>query len=115
MKIREATQADLWPLLYALPTRETQLNAREVLGDMLAASAHPHLFSAVEEATMQPLSRVGRLREAAEALLASTSTDAGAEVEAVLREIDANFTADRLPAELKDLRHALTLRVVTGA
>jgi len=111
----EATQADLWPLLYALPTRETQLNAREVLGDMLAASAHPHLFSAVEEATMQPLSRVGRLREAAEALLASTSADAGAEVEAVLREIDANFTADRLPAELKDLRHALTLRVVTGA
>jgi MoxR-like ATPase len=112
----EATEADLWPLLYALPTRETQLNAREVLGEMLAASAHPHLFSAVEEATMQPLSRVGRLREAARALLASSPSAAtAAEVETVLREIDANFAAERMPAELADLRGALTRLVATPA
>lgn len=111
----EATQADLWPLLYALPTRETQLNAREVLGELLAVSAHPHLFSAVEEATMQPLSRVGRLREAAQALLASSpSDDTSPEAEAVLREIDANFTAERMPAELKELREALTRLVVVS-
>jgi MoxR-like ATPase len=109
----EATQADLWPLLYALPTRETQLNAREVLGDMLAASSHPHLFSAVEEATMQPLSRVGRLKEAAEALLASPG--GAADAESVLREIDANFKADAMPAELAGLREALTKRVATPA
>jgi len=111
----EATQADLWPLLYALPTRETQLNAREVLGDMLAASSHPHLFSAVEEATMQPLSRVGRLKEAAEALLARDSSDTAADAESVLREIDANFKIDALPPELAGLREALTKRVVTPA
>lgn len=111
----DATQADLWPLLYALPTRETQLNAREVLGEMLAASSHPHLFSAVEEATMQPLSRVGRLKEAAEALLASTSGDGASEAESVLREIDANFKSDALPPELAGLREALTKRVVTPA
>src|SRR5262249_43254084 len=69
----EATQADLWPLLYALPTRETQLNAREVLRELLTVSAHPHLFSAVEEATLQPLSRAGRLIEAARAVLSSTN------------------------------------------
>jgi MoxR-like ATPase len=112
----EATQADLWPLLYALPTRETQLNAREVLGEMLAASAHPHLFSAVEEATMQPLSRAGRLVEVARALLAASSTgEAVAQAEVVLREIDANFTAERMPAELADLRPALMRMVVAPA
>jgi MoxR-like ATPase len=111
----EATHADLWPLLYALPTREAQLNAREVLSESLATSAHPHLFSAIEEATMQPLSRAGRLREAAQALLTSQSADAAAEAEAVLREIDANFTAERMPAELADLRGALMRLVVTQA
>lgn len=111
----EATQADLWPLLYALPTREMQLNAREVLGDLLAVSAHPHLFSAVEEATMQPLSRVGRLQEAARALLASSATQQSLQAEAVLREIDANFAADRMPTELADLRGALAQLVVTRA
>lgn len=111
----EATQADLWPLLYALPTRETQLNAREVLGELLTVSAHPHLFSAVEEATMQPLSRVGRLREAAEVLLASSATaNSSPDAEAVLREIDANFTAERMPAELAELRAALTRLVVVS-
>jgi MoxR-like ATPase len=111
----EATHADLWPLLYALPTREAQLNAREVLSESLATSAHPHLFSAIEEATMQPLSRAGRLREAAQALLTAPSADAAAEAETVLREIDANFTAERMPAELVDLRAALTRLVVTQA
>ena len=111
----EATSADLWPLLYALPTRETQLNAREVLGDLLATSAHPHLFSAVEVATLQPLSRVGRLREAAEALLATPSPESTAEAENVLREIDANFPADKMPAQLADLRTALMKLVVTPA
>jgi MoxR-like ATPase len=112
----EATQADLWPLLYALPTRETQLNAREVLGELLTVSAHPHLFSAVEEATMQPLSRVGRLREAAEGLLASPpAAETSSEAESVLREIDANFTAERMPAELVALREALTRLVMAPA
>jgi MoxR-like ATPase len=109
----EATAADLWPLLYSLPTRETQLTAREVLGDLLAASAHPHLFSAVELATMQPLSRAGRLREAAEALLSSPGADSVAQAEAVLREIDANFTAGQMPKELSDARSALMLMVVS--
>jgi MoxR-like ATPase len=111
----EASAADLWPLLYALPTRETQLNAREVLGDMLAASTHPHLFSAVEVATMQPLSRVGRLKEAAEALLKLPPDEAARQAEAVLREIDANFPPDRVPAELAPLRSSLMRLVVAPA
>jgi MoxR-like ATPase len=111
----EATPADLWPLLYALPTRETQLNAREVLAEQLAASTHPHLFSAVEVATMQPLSRVGRLAETARGLLAAPSVGTAAAAESVLREIDANFTAERLPPELGELRAALMRLVVAPA
>jgi MoxR-like ATPase len=66
-------------------------------------------------ATLQPLSRVGRLREAAEALLATPSPESTAEAENVLREIDANFPADKMPAQLADLRTALMKLVVTPA
>lgn len=111
----EAGEQDLWPLLYALPTKETQLNAREVLAPLLTNCAHPHLFSAVEEATMQPLSRASRLEETARALLASTSADAASKVEAVLREIDANFTSERMPPQLAELRALLVRMMVAPA
>ncbi|WP_208511792.1 AAA family ATPase [Variovorax paradoxus] len=53
----QTSEADLWPLLYVLPTHEAQQSARDVLRDVFANAAHPHLLSAVEEATLQPLSR----------------------------------------------------------
>ena len=102
-----ATEADLWPLLYALPTREIQASAREVLGAALANCTHPHLFSAVEEATMQPLSRAGRLEETARAVLSSPTASGVPQAEAVLREIDANFTQVSLPPTLSELRARL--------
>lgn len=111
----EAGEQDLWPLLYALPTKETQLNAREVLAPLLASCTHPHLFSAVEEATMQPLSRASRLEETARALLAANSVGASNQVEAVLREIDANFTAERIPPRLAELRAELMRLMVAPA
>lgn len=111
----DAGEQDLWPLLYALPTKETQLNAREVLAPMLTTAAHPHLFSAVEEATMQPLSRASRLEETARALLATTSEGASSQVEAVLREIDANFTSERIPPQLAELRAQLMRLMVAPA
>lgn len=102
----QAGEADLWPLLYVLPTVEAQLSAREVLHEHLAASSHLHLFSAVEEATLQPASRVGRLAEQARQALTAKSG-----VEAVLREIDANFDEQTLPATLNDLRQQLLARL----
>lgn len=111
----EAGEQDLWPVLYAIPTKEAQLNAREVLAPLLVNCAHPHLFSAVEEATMQPLSRASRLEETARALLSSSSTDTSIQVEAVLREIDANFTSDGMPAQLGELREKLMRLMVAPA
>lgn len=108
-----ATEADLWPLFYVMPTRQSQLNAREVLRERLAVAAHPTLHAAVEQASLQPLSRVSRLIEAAQACL-----DGGHEpalkatlAEALLREIDANFTADALPEALAAQRARLATAV----
>jgi MoxR-like ATPase len=109
----EATPADLWPLFYALPTQAAQLQAREALREQFALAEHPHLHYAVEEATLQPRSRIARLADAARACLAAPAGDApviGA-IESVLREIDANFAADRLPEELAPLREQLGSRL----
>lgn len=112
-----ATEADLWPLFYVLPTREAQVAAQDVLRDSLAAAANPTLRAAVEHAALQPVSRVARLLEAARACLAGPGDAPGAVTiaEALLREIDANFDADALPAELAAERARLAERVSAAA
>ncbi|QWP79145.1 AAA family ATPase [Lysobacter sp. K5869] len=112
-----ASEADLWPLFYVMPTREAQLAAQEVLRDSLAAAANPTLRAAVEHAALQPVSRVARLLEAARNCLAGAADAPGAGViaEALLREIDANFDSDRLPAELAAERARLAERVTAAA
>jgi len=110
----EANESDLWPLLYVLPTQEAQQHAREILRSQFAHSANSNLLSAVEEATLQPLSRVARLRETAESQLASPELPA-AQVEALLREIDANFSTETLPEELAPLRAQLAARLAVPA
>ena len=112
---REAGPADLWPLLYVLPTKEAQHSARDVLKEQLAHATHPHLFSAVEAASMQPMSRVGRLVDGARRCLASAEAGRTAEAEALLREIDANFHADALPAELAECRRSLAALLAVAA
>lgn len=113
----DATPSDLWPLFYALPTQAAQLQARDALKDLFAVAEHPHLHYAVEAATLQPRSRAARLVEAAQACLASgTGTleqdvPDSANLEAALREIDANFAADQLPADLAPLREQLRARL----
>lgn len=103
----DTSEADLWPLLYVLPTHELQERARDVLRELLAGAAHPHLFSAVEEASQQPLSRAARLVEEARRLLAEAPADLPLRAQAVLREIDANFPPQDLPDGLAALRRRL--------
>lgn len=118
----DANATDLWPLFYALPTQAAQLQARDALKELFALAAHPHLHHAVEAATLQPRSRTARLVEAAQACLAADAgtlaqdtaaalTDTRPRLEAVLREIDANFSADQLPAELAPWREQLRARL----
>lgn len=103
-----ATRADLWPLLYAIPTASGQQGAREALRDLLADARHPLLHAVVEQAAQQPLARVARLLESGQGLLAAPAQEnARQQTEALLREIDANFDTADLPAELANCRSAL--------
>jgi MoxR-like ATPase len=106
-----AGESDLWPLLYVLPTQEAQQSAREVLRELFARSTHPMLSSAVEEATLQPLSRLTRLTESARACMALSAQASVEEAEGLLREIDANFAPGSLPEPLASLRGQLVERV----
>ncbi|MCW0399841.1 ATPase RavA [Xanthomonas sacchari] len=92
-----AAEADLWPLFYVMPTRESQAAAQDALRETLALAANPTLRAAAEQAALQPLSRVARLLEAAQRCLADAGAVDAPGAEAVLREIDANFTAASLP------------------
>jgi MoxR-like ATPase len=113
-----ATEADLWPLFYVMPTREAQAAAQDALRDTLALAANPTLLAAVEQAALQPLSRVARLLEAAQRCLADdadAAADARTPADAVLREIDANFTAASMPHELAAARARLIERIGAAA
>ncbi len=103
-----ASRADLWPLLYVIPTANGQQGARECLRELLAEARHPLLQSVVEVAAQQPLARTTRLIEQCDAIL-SQSSEAGflLKAEASLREIDANFSIDNIPDDLLNRRRDL--------
>jgi MoxR-like ATPase len=119
------TEADLWPLLYAVPTADGQRVAREALRDLLARSENPALSAAAAEASQGPLARAARIAAAGQAALdARPEGDAAAQqawrlrLEGVAREIDAGFAASALPPELRELREkivALTREPVAAA
>ena len=112
-----ATTADLWPLPLVAPTAEAQLVAREALIDLLESSSNPLLPHVTEEASAGRLARADRLtRQAQETLAAMTtepSQDDKLRVEALLREIDAGFTAETMPADLSTVRAQLVSLVQT--
>lgn len=105
-----ATDADLWPLVLAVPTREQQSLARETLRDVLAQSENAALPAAAEEASLGPLARATRIAAAGrEALLARPGTGDEVEswylrLEGIAREIDAGFALEAMPHELAEVR-----------
>ena len=110
-----ATRADLWPLVYAIPTSAGQQSAREALRELLADARHPLLHAVVEEAVQQPLARVARMAETADSIFAlADGIQAGKQAEALLREIDANFDLPDLPTELAVRRARLVAAVGAG-
>ena len=78
-------------------------------GDQLLAEAsHPLLHAVVEQAAQQPMARLARLAESADLLLANSGAgDTRPRIEALLREIDANFDAAQLPEQLAQRRQQL--------
>ncbi|MGD9171602.1 MAG: AAA family ATPase [Candidatus Thiodiazotropha sp.] len=100
--------ADLWPLIYVIPTSEAQQTAREVLRDLLEATENNTLSAAAEHASKGPLARAQRLLEKGEQLLNTPAEQRSKlEVEALGREIDAGFPLDGMPEPLRKLREQL--------
>jgi len=106
------TEADLWPLIFVLPTREQQSLGRDSLRELLSATENATLPVAAEEASLGPLARATRVAQAARQILGVRPGNDDSEqnrawrlqLEGVAREIDAGFTADRMPTELIELR-----------
>lgn len=106
--------ADLWPIILAIPTREEQAMARDCLRDLLGATENSTLAATAEEASLGPLARAHRMIVAGRQLLAEAPTDdeaPGYRLEGILREIDAGFAAEQLPAELAEVRAAIIARL----
>jgi MoxR-like ATPase len=103
-----AEAADMWPLVLALPTAETQAAARKALSAELDKSANASLSGLCEDASRGALARAGRLAEAGLLLLGrEPSPNWTLQVEGVLREIDAGFARESLPPPLADVRQKL--------
>jgi MoxR-like ATPase len=106
------TEADLWPLIFVLPTREQQSLGRDSLRDLLSATENATLPVAAEEASLGPLARATRVAQAAREILGARPANSDGEqnlawrlqLEGIAREIDAGFTPDHMPAELIELR-----------
>ena len=105
------TDADLWPLLFAVPTPEEQSIAQDVLQDLLSRTTSSALPAAADAASRGPLARAERLVRVAEEVLAERPPEPGSawhlRLEGVLREIDASFETAHLPSALADARAAL--------
>ncbi|MHB8878935.1 MAG: AAA family ATPase, partial [Myxococcaceae bacterium] len=107
------SRADLWPLVYVVPTAEGQRVARDALRELLDRTQSATLPAAAAEASAGPLARAHRIASSGrEALAARPATGADAKelaawrlrLESVAREIDAGFATEALPEELGALR-----------
>jgi MoxR-like ATPase len=104
------TDADLWPLVYALPTEQAQHLGRDVLRDLLASSANSALLSAAAEGSLGPLARADRIVHTGTLVIDALPTNAAdvpawrLRLEGIAREIDASFPRNELPADLTSLR-----------
>ncbi len=108
------TSADLWPIVYAVPSIAGQQIARDALGDLLEASKSTALASAAEYASLGPLARAERIAREGRALLDAPPGDDPKDREAwqlklegVAREIDAAYAPTGLPGSVAEVRAAI--------
>ncbi len=105
-------ESDLWPIVFAVPTRDQQSAARDGLREMLDRTENRTLSAASEEASLGRIARALRIAEAGRQILGARPEGDGAEaisgwrlkLEGVAREIDAGFTVEQMPEELAQVR-----------
>jgi len=103
-------EADLWPVIFALPSEQAQHLGRDVLRDFLSSAENGILLSAPAESSLGPKARAARILRDGTAIIEEAPQDEMAKeawrlkVEGVAREIDASFTRETLPPGLAALR-----------
>src|SRR5262249_41445001 len=107
----QPSESDLWPIVGAVPSRDGQSAAREVLKDILAKAESEALAAAALEASLGPLARAQRIVAAGQSLLAARPVDDDRAVESwrlklegVAREIDAGFGGQSMPPAVSSVR-----------
>jgi len=114
------SEADLWPLIFVVPTPEQQDLARAALRDLLGGTANKTLPSAAEEASAGPLVRAMRLAQMGDAMLAAEPSEQQErpawrlKLEGILREIDASLAPEQLGDELSRVRSSIVKTLETS-
>jgi MoxR-like ATPase len=104
------TEADLWPIIFVLPTEQAQNLGRDVLRDFLSGAENGILLSAPAEGSLGARARAARILRDGTAIMEEAPQDEATKeawrlrLEGVAREIDATFTREALPPELAALR-----------
>lgn len=107
------TTADLWPLVAAVPSREAQGLARDVLAEVLAASENAALGRAALETSLGPVARAREIVSSADALFAARPAEDATpqeletwtlKLEGIARTIDAAFHPSKLPKDLEAIK-----------
>jgi MoxR-like ATPase len=107
------TEADLWPLIFVVPTLQQQDIARESLRDLLTATQNATLPAAAEQASAGPLVRAMRLARAGnEGLAAKPAAEKEKQawklkLEGIIREIDASLAPEQITGEVSTVRQAI--------
>ncbi len=107
------TEADLWPLVFVVPTPEQQDIARETLRDLLRSTTNKTLPSAAEEASAGPLVRAMRLAQVGSAVLAAEPPEQNErhawrlKLEGIVREMDASLASEQMSDELSAVRNSI--------
>jgi MoxR-like ATPase len=112
-------ESDLWPIVFAVPTRDQQSAARDGLREMLDRTENHTLSAASEEASLGRMARAVRIAEAGRQILGAQPEGDDAEaisgwrlkLEGVAREIDAGFTVEQMPEALAQVRALIVERL----
>jgi len=105
-----AEPADLWTLIYAVPTHEQQSLARDALHELLTETENKTLPFAAEDASLGALARAARLVNFAKDTLQNRPPENESQdgwrlkIEGIAREIDAGYNSETMPPDLAAVR-----------
>jgi MoxR-like ATPase len=107
------SEADLWPLIFVVPTAKQQDIARESLRDLLTNTENKTLPFAAEAASAGPLMRTMRLAQAGSEVLAAEPSEPQEKhawqlkLEGIVREMDASLAPEQRSEELSAIRNSI--------